>query len=117
MPTGIVWQVRYAFQVLPVWTCAGVNHILLMQELLSLGFDSAVLLISAYANPVETIEHAKQQGYQVTDFMVTPMPFGLYSSEPKVSLILALQALSVCISVCAYLYVLVNCAPCPCCCC
>ena len=57
---------------------------MLWQDLLSLGFDSAILLLSAYANPVETIEHARQQGYQVTDFMVTPMPFGLYSSEPKV---------------------------------
>lgn len=63
-------------------------HMLTLQDLLSLGFDSAVLLISAYANPVETIEHARKQGYQVTDFMVTAMPFGLYSSEPKVSLIL-----------------------------
>ena len=52
---------------------------------MTLGFDSAILLISSYANPVETLEHARQQGYQVTDFMVTPMPFGTYSSEPKVS--------------------------------
>ena len=51
---------------------------------MTFGFDSAILLISSYANPVETLQHARQQGYQVTDFMVTPMPFGYYSSEPKV---------------------------------
>ena len=43
-----------------------------------------MLLISAYANPVETMEHARALGYRCTDFMVTPLPFGYYSSEPKV---------------------------------
>ena len=51
---------------------------------MTLGFDNMVLLLSAYSNPVETIEHARCQGYRVTDFMVTPLPFGYYSSEPKV---------------------------------
>lgn len=51
---------------------------------MTFGFDSAILLISSYANPVETLQHARKQGYQVTDFMVSPMPFGYYSSEPKV---------------------------------
>lgn len=51
---------------------------------MTFGFDSAILLISSYANPVETLQHARQQGYQVTDFMISPMPFGYYSSEPKV---------------------------------
>ena len=50
-----------------------------------MGFDTAVLLISAYANPVETMEHARRLGYRCTDFMVTPLPFGYYSSEPKVT--------------------------------
>ena len=48
------------------------------------GFENMVLLLSAYSNPVETVEHARRQGYRVTDFMVTPLPFGYYSSEPKV---------------------------------
>lgn len=39
---------------------------------------------AAYSNPVYTIRFAQQQGYAVTDFMVTPLPFGYYSSEPKV---------------------------------
>jgi hypothetical protein len=33
---------------------------------------------------VETIRHAQKQGYAVSDFLVTPLPFGMYSSEPKV---------------------------------
>ena len=57
---------------------------MLLQDLMTLGFDSAILLISSYANPVDTLHHARNHGYQVTDFMVTPMPFGYYSSEPKV---------------------------------
>lgn len=56
----------------------------LTRELMTLGFDSAILLLSSYANPVETLEFARQNGYQVTDFMISPMPFGTYSSEPKV---------------------------------
>lgn len=59
------------------------------------GFDSAILLISSYANPVYTLEHARKHGYQVTDFMISPMPFGYYSSEPKVLPLLFLQHTSV----------------------
>ena len=52
---------------------------------MSLGFDSAVLMISSYSNPIETLRHAQEQGYHITDYMVKPMPFGYYSSEPKVT--------------------------------
>jgi len=62
----------------------GVDGANLTRDLMTFGFDSAILLISSCANPVETLQHARQQGYQVTDFMVSPMPFGTYSSEPKV---------------------------------
>jgi hypothetical protein len=41
-------------------------------------------MISAYSNPIETIEYAAEEGYQVADFMVSPLQFGYYSSEPKV---------------------------------
>jgi hypothetical protein len=43
-----------------------------------------MLMISAYSNPVETIEYALNQGYQVVDFMISPLTFGYYSCEPKV---------------------------------
>lgn len=39
---------------------------------------------AAYSHPVLTLQHAKEQGYAVTDFLCTPLPFGTYSSEPRV---------------------------------
>ena len=57
-----------------------------VQTLMSLGLDKAMLLISSYSNPVETLEHARSEGYILRDFMLTSMPFGTYSSEPKVTL-------------------------------
>ncbi len=53
-------------------------------KLLTLDCPNAMLLISSYSNPVETIEHGLDHGYAVADFMVTPLQFGYYSSEPKV---------------------------------
>jgi hypothetical protein len=47
-------------------------------------FPHAMLMISGYSDPVGTIEYAIAQGYQVQDFMTSPMAFGYYSSEPKV---------------------------------
>jgi hypothetical protein len=70
----------------PLFTvrAAGLRQCVPVQDLMNLGFENMVLLLSAYSNPVETIEHARRLGYRVTDFMVTPLPFGYYSSEPKV---------------------------------
>ncbi len=41
-------------------------------------------MISAYSNPVETVDFAIDQGYQLVDFMISPLRFGYYSCEPKV---------------------------------
>lgn len=54
------------------------------KQLFTLGCDRVLSLISAYSNPVGTIEYALSQGYQVIDFMVSPLKFGYYSSETKV---------------------------------
>jgi hypothetical protein len=54
------------------------------KKLFSLGFPHAMLMISSYSDPVGTIECAIAQGYLVKDFLTSPMPFGYYSSEPKV---------------------------------
>eukprot|EP00775_Hariotina_reticulata_P005863 gene5863-6104_t len=62
----------------------GVDGAELTRDLLSLGFERCMLMISAYSNPVLTLQHARDQGYAVVDFLVTPLPFGTYSSEPKV---------------------------------
>jgi methylase of polypeptide subunit release factors len=62
----------------------GVDGASITMRLLSLGCQNVLLMISAYSNPVETIEHAIAEGYQVVDFMISPLQFGYYSSEPKV---------------------------------
>ena len=54
------------------------------KQLLARGIPNAMLMISAYSDPIGTIECAIDQGYQVVDFMTSPMHFGYYSSEPKV---------------------------------
>lgn len=56
----------------------------LTRQLLSAGFSSAMLLISGYSNPILTLQHARDQGYIVADFLVQPLPFGTYSSQPLV---------------------------------
>jgi hypothetical protein len=62
----------------------GVDGANLTRDLLSAGFGSAMMLISAYSNPVLTLQHAADQGYVVADFLVQPLPFGTYSSQDVV---------------------------------
>jgi hypothetical protein len=59
----------------------GVDGANLTRDLLSAGFGSAMLLISAYSNPVYTLQYARDQGYVVVDFLVQPLPFGTYTSQ------------------------------------
>lgn len=54
------------------------------KRLLAHGCEQVMLMISAYSNPVDTVDHAMKLGYQVVDFMVSPLKFGYYSCEPKV---------------------------------
>ncbi|WP_069789486.1 methyltransferase [Cyanobacterium sp. IPPAS B-1200] len=63
----------------------GIDGSSITKRLLSLDCHSAMLMISAYSDPVGIIEYAIAQGYQVDDFIASPMSFGYYSSEPKVS--------------------------------
>jgi len=53
-------------------------------QLLMLDIPNVLLMISSYSNPVDTINQAIANGYYVADFMVSPLQFGYYSSEPKV---------------------------------
>lgn len=62
----------------------GCDGATLTNRLLTLDYPNVMVLISSYSNPVNTIRHALDQGYVVADFMVTPLKFGYYSSEPKV---------------------------------
>lgn len=53
-------------------------------SLLSLDYENVMLLVSSYSNPVSTIAYALKNRYCIADFMITPLQFGNYSSEPKV---------------------------------
>ncbi len=54
------------------------------KQILAHRCDQAMVMISAYSNPVDTVHYALRLGYAVVDFMVTPLTFGYYSREPKV---------------------------------
>lgn len=62
----------------------GTDGATLTNDLLSLGYNNVLLLVSSFSNPKSTIDHAKANGYCVTNFLVLPLKFGYYSSEPKV---------------------------------
>jgi methylase of polypeptide subunit release factors len=62
----------------------GNDGAVITKQLLSLGYKNVLLMISAYSNPVEVVDYAARQGYQLVDFMVSPLRFGYYSCEPKV---------------------------------
>ncbi|UBF27553.1 methyltransferase [Kovacikia minuta CCNUW1] len=62
----------------------GLDGATITKQLLSIGCKNVFLMISAYSNPVETVEYAIDQGYQIVDFMISPLKFGYYSREPKV---------------------------------
>ncbi len=62
----------------------GVDGAAITNRLLSLDYPNVMLLVSSYSNPVGTIAHALANNYSVADFMITPLKFGYYSSEPKV---------------------------------
>ncbi|MBD2503408.1 class I SAM-dependent methyltransferase [Anabaena azotica] len=53
-------------------------------ELLSLGYENVLLLVSSFSNPLSTIEQAQEHGYNISNFVILPLKFGYYSSEPKV---------------------------------
>jgi hypothetical protein len=62
----------------------GADGAAITKRLFTVGCDRVLSLISAYSNPVETIEYAIECGYQVIDFTISPLEFGYYSSESKV---------------------------------
>lgn len=62
----------------------GTDGASITKQLLDMDCQSAMLMVSAYSDPVGTIEYAIAKGYQVQDFIISPMSFGYYSSEPKV---------------------------------
>ena len=62
----------------------GVDGATITNDLLSLGYENVLVLISSFSNPTSTLNLAKENGYCVQNFMVLPLQFGYYSSDPKV---------------------------------
>lgn len=62
----------------------GIDGAAITNRLLSLNYPNVLLMISSYSNPVDTINYAIAQNYCVADFVISPLKFGYYSSEPKV---------------------------------
>ncbi len=62
----------------------GIDGATVTNNLLSLNYENVLILVSSFSNPKSTIEHAKSIGYSVNSFLVLPLKFGYYSSEPKV---------------------------------
>ncbi len=62
----------------------GIDGITVTQNLLSLEYDNVLVMISSYSNPESLIDYAITKGYGIADFIVSPLKFGYYSSDPKV---------------------------------
>ena len=54
------------------------------KRLLSLDYENVLLMLSSYSNPEGFINYAIMQDYSIANFIVSPLNFGYYSSEPKV---------------------------------
>lgn len=62
----------------------GMEGITMTKKLLSLNYQNVLVLFSSYSNPKGLVNYAIAKGYHVSDFIISPMQFGHYSSEPKV---------------------------------
>jgi hypothetical protein len=61
----------------------GIDGASITRQLLDMNCQSAMLMISAYSDPVGVIEYAIAQGYQEVDFVTSPMTFGYYILFPE----------------------------------
>ena len=62
----------------------GIEGICVTKKLLSLGYQNVLVLVSSYSNPQGLVNYALANDYFVSDFAISPLQFGYYSSEPKV---------------------------------
>ena len=70
----------------------GTDGSAIARRLLSLNYENVLLMVSSYSNPKGLINYAVAKGYDIANFVVSPLKFGYYSSEPKVrNTILELQ--------------------------
>jgi methylase of polypeptide subunit release factors len=62
----------------------GIEGITVTKQLLSLNYQSVLVIVSSYSNPEGLVNYAQSKGYSVSNFLISPIEFGHYSSEPKV---------------------------------
>jgi methylase of polypeptide subunit release factors len=62
----------------------GIDGNAISKQLLSLDYENVMLMVSSYCDPKGMISYAKAKGYYIPSFVVSPLEFGYYSSEPKV---------------------------------
>lgn len=62
----------------------GIDGITITEKLLSLNYENVLVMISSYSNPESLIDCAITKGYATANFIVSPLKFGYYSSDPKV---------------------------------
>jgi len=54
------------------------------RQLMNVGFDRVMLMISSYSNPISVIDHALRAGYELVDWLARPIKFGAHSRQAKV---------------------------------
>ena len=78
---------------LPAWTDSllymkglygGIDGSMISRMLLSLDYQTVMLMISSFSNPAGLLQYACGQGYSVMEFLIKPVTFGCYSSQPEV---------------------------------
>lgn len=62
----------------------GTDGSTIARRLLSLGYKNVLIMLSSYSNPESLINYATAKGYYIANFIISPLTFGYYSSEPKV---------------------------------
>lgn len=62
----------------------GSDGITVTKQLIALGHKNVLAMLSSYSNPEGIVNHALNEGYYISNFIVSPLTFGYYSSDPKV---------------------------------
>lgn len=62
--------------------CGGKDGNDVSKRLLSSGYKNVFLEVSSYSDPVAVIDHAKMLGYKISNFLIAPLSFGVYSRQP-----------------------------------
>ena len=62
----------------------GLDGITVTKKLLGLDYENVLVMVSSYSNPEGLLDYALTKGYHTSNFIISPLKFGYYSSEPKV---------------------------------